>query len=642
LTQILTGINNSRLRAARIATVWGKPFVLKDLCRKLQFMTGKEQIATGMTDAIKARTESQCITVMPKRNARSVTSSAKNRSGAATAISPLSSPAVSQTLRDTFGISQLRPGQHEVIQSVLQGHDTLAIMPTGSGKSLCYQLPALKKPGMTVVVSPLISLMKDQADKLESAGLDAVQLNSTISDREQQDSMQNVKEASGEFVFATPERLTDPEFIATLKQSNIDLFVIDEAHCISQWGHDFRPAYLALGAAIDALGRPPVLALTATATESVINDIGKQLGIADMRVINTGIYRSNLRYSVIHATSEDEKIAQAVQLVKKAQGAGIIYAATIKAVEQLHQALLQNDENPAIYHGQLSAKQREDYQNQFMLGASRVMVATNAFGMGIDKQDIRFVIHFQIPGNLEAYYQESGRAGRDQESADCVLLYHVEDKRVQQFFLAKRYPEASELNAIHSSMQSFADEAAHVSFDQLRDSLPDLSANKLQVALKLLKDGGFLTQDDTLHYRLTKANAKAKDIAQLADVYEKKSGHDRMALERMVFYAQTGFCRWKVLLEYFGEEVDWEHCGRCDNCIRPPELDLTALRRRHQQPDMRMAHREEKPEALFVGRAVRVPKFGEGQVVSVESEKITVVFPDSRKKTFMRTYVKPV
>jgi ATP-dependent DNA helicase RecQ len=269
------------------------------------------------------------------------------------------------------------------------------------------------------------------------------------------------------------------------------------------------------------------------------------------------------------------------------------------------------------------------------------VVATKAFGMGIDKQDIRFVIHFQLPGNIEAYYQESGRAGRDQESACCTLLYHVEDKRIQQFFLARRYPEAKELNAVTAAVQTLAEETTHVAFDQLRGSLPDLSANKLQVALKLLKDGGFLTQDDKLHYRRSGRAAKAKEIDELAKVYEEKGRHDRAALDRMVFYAQTGFCRWKVLLEYFGEDVEWEHCGHCDNCTRPPEQDLTVLRHRQELPETQAIRRESNPDVLSVGSAVQVPKFGEGHVVSIESEKITVVFPNSQKKTFMRSYVKP-
>ncbi|WP_321170294.1 RecQ family ATP-dependent DNA helicase [Pseudoduganella aquatica] len=266
-------------------------------------------------------------------------------------------------LRRVFGVESLRPGQRQVIDSVLAGRNTLAIMPTGSGKSLCYQIPASILPGATVVVSPLISLMQDQLEKLEEIGIRAAQLNS-----------------SG-IIFCTPERLAMPEFLALLQASQVDLLVIDEAHCISQWGHDFRPAYLGIGAAVAALGRPPVLALTATATGDVVADIGQQLGVADLNVINTGIYRPNLHYQVVQSTNPDEKRAQALERVRSETGVGIVYAATVKAAEEMYALLEAAGESVALYHGKLPAQQRRDSQELFMNGARRVMVATNAFGM---------------------------------------------------------------------------------------------------------------------------------------------------------------------------------------------------------------------------------------------------------------------
>lgn len=540
------------------------------------------------------------------------------------------------TLYQTFGITRLRPGQREAIESVLNGHNTLAIMPSGGGKSLCYQLPALKIPGMTLVVSPLISLMKDQAGKLEITGAGATEINSSFSEREQASTLESIRHGDSEFVFTTPERVADPEFIATIRQNRISLFVIDEAHCISQWGHDFRPAYLHLGAAIRALGDPTVLALTATATDTVIEDIGKQLGLEHMHVINTGIYRSNLHYRVIAVTSEEEKLSHTLRLAHEAQGSGIIYTATVKAAEEVYEALQQAGESVSCYHGQMAPKPRAQNQDSFMTGASRIMVATNAFGMGIDKRNIRFIIHHQLPANLEAYYQESGRAGRDGQNADCILLYYPKDKQVQQFFLARRYPGAADLSAVYAGLRTLAKETPRVSFARLHEALEDIPEARLQVALKLLEDGELVEQDDNFNYRLTRLRVKAKELQQLVNTYHDKSARDHEALERMVFYAQTGFCRWKVLLDYFGEQVDWTHCGKCDNCLHPPEQMLSPEHVRSHAPPS--APVSAAPE---IGSAVRVARYGEGRVVSAADDKITIVFPDSRTRTFLRQYVSP-
>ncbi len=542
--------------------------------------------------------------------------------------------AVRQSLRETFGLSELREGQQEVISRVLKGRDTLAVMPTGAGKSLCYQLPALHLDGTTVVVSPLISLMKDQAQKLEDAGVAAEQINSALPRREQGASMERIAEAESDIVFTTPERLADPGFVAALAQQRVALLVVDEAHCISQWGHDFRPAYLEIGTALEALGRPPVLALTATATPDVVEDIRQKLGRQSMHVINTGIYRANLRLQVVQATNEGEKVDRLLQALQRARGGGIVYTATVKACTELHDRLQAAGESVTLYHGRLPAQERHANQDRFMSGEARVMVATNAFGMGIDKADIRFVVHWQMPGSPEAYYQEAGRAGRDGEPADCLLIFFRRDRQVQQFFLARRYPGADELRQVVDVLERAPEGLATKEID---GRLPQLTQNRVAVALNLLRDGG-LASCDRAHVWRPRAGRRAerKELTALAEAYERKAERDHEALERMMFYSQTGFCRWRVLLEYFEEPLPFgQRCGHCDNCLRPPvQPAQAAVEPVHEAVDTPASLPGFQP-----GDSVRVPRYGDGKVARVAGEEVTVVFPDRSRRSFLASYV---
>ncbi len=548
---------------------------------------------------------------------------------------------IQRLLDGVFGLAKLRDGQQHVINSVLDGKDTLAIMPTGGGKSLCYQIPAKMLEGITVVISPLISLMKDQLEKLEELGIRAVQVNSSLNAEEEHAAIASIEQETCEIVFCTPERMVSPDFIAVLQKVTLDIVVIDEAHCISQWGHDFRPAYLGVGAAIEAIGRPPVLALTATATDEVVADISKQLG-RKLNVINTGVYRPNLHYAVQQVTSVAEKYQAALKLVQASEGVGIVYAATVKAAEEMLAVLEEAGESVTIYHGKLPAGERKLNQDLFMEGERRVMVATNAFGMGIDKRDTRFVVHLQIPPNLESYYQESGRAGRDGLDATCTLLFLQDDKRLQQFFLMKHYPCSQELQLVHTVVRGLGDEGP-VTLARLHASLEDVTDSSLKVCLKLLKDAKLLRQNRKLEYIAAPAEPKPGIFDKLAAVYIQKQEHDREALNQMVSYAISGFCRWKLILDYFDDKVaGFQKCCKCDNCLNPPALSLTeGIEIRDDEFDHEPVAQAPAPK-FVVGAQARSAKYGVGVVTAIADDQVTLDFADGESRTFMVDFLEPV
>src|SRR2546423_7133145 len=396
-------------------------------------------------------------------------------------------------LRQHFGFPDFRPGQTEAVESVFQSQDTLVVLPTGGGKSLCYQVPALMLPHLTVVISPLISLMKDQVDALTRRGLPATFVNSSLTSTQVADRLARAQRGEFKLLYVAPERFDVGSTAERLKGTGVSLLAVDEAHCISEWGHDFRPSYLRIAKVRERLGWPPVVALTATATPHVRADIVRQLKLDHAKTIITGFDRRNLRYHVVSSRTEQDKDEALVGILRAAPGLAVVYASTRRTVERITNLI--NDARVAAvaYHAGLDDAHRREVQDAFMKERVRVIVATNAFGMGIDKPNVRLVLHYAMPGTLEAYYQEAGRAGRDGEPADCFLLHSFQDRFTHEFFIKGSYPERDVVEKVHRVLLRSASSAGDVdlSAEDIAAGIRDkVNVREVEGALRILTAAG--------------------------------------------------------------------------------------------------------------------------------------------------------
>ncbi len=493
---------------------------------------------------------------------------------------------IREVLTDTFGFDELRPGQLEVIQEVLVGKSVISVMPTGAGKSLTYQLPAVllaKSGGVSLVVSPLIALMKDQVDSLRRRGVRTAALTSASTPSEQSAMLDGIRGGDFDIVYVAPERFHSSRFMEALRglRDKLAFLAIDEAHCISEWGHDFRPAYRLLGQVIAELRPPRILAVTATATPEVRQDIAQQLGTVAPSIHVRGFARPGLIFSVEHCGGAKDKSARILQKLQALDGAtGLVYAATRKNAERYAEELLAAGLRARAYHAGQQDSQRADIQDDFMRGDVDVIVATNAFGMGVDKTDVRLVIHADLTRTVEAYYQEAGRAGRDGDNADCVLLFNHGDVRLQEFLIDASYPKAQLLR----SLWKLLSERPGLSLAEIATfSLPgDPHESTVQSALRLLARHGYLV-DEVGYFRATQPKDLSGEFPDFdPEASERRADLERSKLKHMVEYAYHAACRHRFVLDYFGEERDELDCQACDNCMGTGEAKEVGESQREQ------------------------------------------------------------
>jgi ATP-dependent DNA helicase RecQ len=490
-----------------------------------------------------------------------------------------------------FGFSRFREGQSDVIEAVLAGQDVIVVMPTGGGKSLCYQLPALLFPGVTLVISPLIALMKDQVDALNARDIAATYINSSLPYDEQLARLRGMSRGQYRLVYIAPERFRNARFAESLRGCRISLFAVDEAHCISQWGHDFRPDYMRLREAADALGRPPLIALTATATPQVRSDIAAQLGLKKVSSFVAGFDRHNLTLRVEPCKSDNDRLTAAYRIVKRAKGSGIIYCSTRKAVDEVSGQLQRLGLTVGAYHAGLDEAKRTRMQDYFMAGDLDAIVATNAFGMGVDKSDIRFVTHYNLPGSIEAYYQEVGRAGRDGLPSICTLLFNYVDTRTHEFFIEGSYPPREVIEQVYALLLGQNLEIVQLPASAIASRIKYRNDIAINSALIYLEKAGHIARQQGRDPAIRMIDyAPGADLRVDWDDIAVHEAAERRKLREMVNFAYHEKCLRQFILRYFGDRKDAANC-RCSNC--QPKLKWSdaepVLRKSGKKP-------ERKPE----------------------------------------------
>jgi ATP-dependent DNA helicase RecQ len=521
--------------------------------------------------------------------------------------------------RDRFGYASFLPGQREAIASVVEGKDTLVVMPTGSGKSAIYQVAGVVMEGPTVIVSPLIALQRDQAESLEEAQVaEAATLNSTLTDKQRDEVIERLLSGRLEYLFLAPEQLANGETIELLSEARVSLFAVDEAHCISAWGHDFRPDYLRLGAVREEIGGPPALAMTATASPVVREEIVERLRMSQPNILVRGFDRPNICLEVRRFADERAKHDALVEFVDRARKPGIVYVARKRTAEELAGAMWQHGVQAVYYHGGMTKTEREKAQQAFMDDEFEVVVATTAFGMGIDKPNVRFVAHYDIADSIDSHYQEIGRAGRDGEGAHGILFYRAEDLGIRRFFAGNGQVDVEQLESV---AEAVVDESNAIDPAEIKKRT-GLSDSKLTTSLSLLERTGLVEMDATGTVEASDEELSPEEAAREAKkAAEVRSRLEESRLDMIRAYAETSGCRREFLLNYFGEPYD-APCGNCDNCIEGAVVD------------------DETPRVFELNARVRHDEWGEGMVVRHEEDKITVLFDEAGYKTLSAEMVR--
>jgi ATP-dependent DNA helicase RecQ len=519
---------------------------------------------------------------------------------------------IDRVAREAFGFPALRAGQRDGIEAALAGRDALVVMSTGSGKSAIYQIAGLLLPGATVVVSPLIALQREQVEDLrERAAGGAALLNSTVRASEREATLAELAEDALEFVFLAPEQLANDDVLDELAVARPSLFVVDEAHSISEWGHDFRPEYLRLGAAIQALGRPTVLALTATAAPPVRDEIVERLGLRDPAIVIRGFDRPNIRLAVERHYDAEPKLRALREHVAASPPPGIVYVATRREAETLAAELCDDGLRASSYHAGMRPADRDDAQERFMADDLDVIVATTAFGMGVDKANVRWVLHAEVSESVDAYYQEIGRGGRDGEPAEAVLFYRAEDLGLRRFFAGGGQVDLAEIATV---LAAVADADGPLEPTALH-ATTELSETKLATALSRLEEVGAVeVLPDGEVRSAPDPPARTAAIEAAAAAEERRRQLDRSRVDMMRAYAETDGCRRAFILSYFGEPFA-PPCGNCDNCLA--------------------GRSEAAPEDVpfAVGSRVAHDEWGNGVVQRYDDAAVVVLFDDVGYKT---------